>query len=274
MSMLDTLQVTGRINKPPRIMIYGPQKIGKSTFAAMAPDPVFIQIEDGLDGLCDPTTKAPLEVSHFPQATTLQDVLDAMRTLLAEEHTFKTLAVDSLDWLEALIWKEVCLKGGVESIEEFGYGKGYVEALSHWRHFLDGLNALRNYKGMALVLLAHAEIKSFNSPTTSNFDRYQPKLHKSASALVQEAVDVIGFVNWETVIVEEKMGFNAVTKKAKGSGKRVLHMEERPAFLAGARYQMPAQIDFSWQAFIEAFNAATNQGPVAPDHNPETQAVA
>lgn len=257
MSLLSTLQTTGRIQKPPRLMIYGPQKIGKSTFGASAPSPVFIQIEDGLDGLTDPTTGRPIEVPHFPQASALADIWTAIGALLNEDHQFKTLAVDSLDWLENLIWKDVCATENVQNIEDIGYGKGYVKALDRWRSFLAGMNRLRDDKGMAIVLIAHAEIKKFQNPSGGDYDRYQPKLHAKAGALVQEAVDVIGFANWEAVVVEEKTGFGGKTTKARGSGRRLLHLEERPSYLAGSRYRLPAQTDFNWPSFIAAFNQAT-----------------
>lgn len=244
---LAALVKTGQATIPPRVMIYGPHKIGKSTFGASAPAPIFIQIEDGLNAI---------ETTAFPQAKSFQDVLDALETLFIEEHTFKTLVVDSADWLEALIWKHTAKLGDKQSIEDFGYGKGYVEALTHWRTFLSGITALRDKKGMATILLAHAQIKRFDAPDkTQSYDRYQPKLHASASALVQEAVDVIGFANFDATVVESKVGFNQTKARAVGSGRRLLHLEERPAYLAGSRYAMPPTIGFSWAEFQEAFAA-------------------
>lgn len=263
MSLADTLPRTGRIQKPPRLMIYGPHKIGKSTFGASAPSPVFIQIEDGLDGLTDPTTGRPIEVPHFPQAQALGDVWSAMNALLTQEHDFKTLSVDSIDWLEALIWKDVCASENVQNIEDIGYGKGYVKALDRWRSFFAGVNRLRDDRGMAIILLAHAEIRKFQNPSGADYDRYGPKLHKSAGALMLEAVDVIGFANWETVVVEEKTGFGGKQTKAKGAGKRLLHLEERPSYLAGSRYRLPPTVDFNWPSFIAAFNQATAPAPAA-----------
>lgn len=251
------LQKTGEIKKPPRIMVYGPQKIGKSTFAAMAPDPVFIQTEDGLDGLRD-TAGTPINVPTFPLARTLAEVIDYIGLLYSSPHDRKTVAIDSADWLEALIWKRVAEDNKVGSIEEIGYGKGYIFALSHWRMILDGLNALRDQRGMAVILIAHAQIKRFEAPDQkASYDRYLPKLHHSAAALIQEAVDVIGFANWDVQIAEEQVGFNQKVKRGTGQGLRTLRMEERPAFLAGSRYKMPPQIPLSWPDFAAAFAAAT-----------------
>ncbi len=120
--------------KPPIMTLYGVHGIGKSTFAAQAPSPVFIQTEDGL-GL--------LDCAHFPLAASFDDVIGALAALYTEPHDFKTCVIDSVDWLEALIWAKVCRDNGWASIEDAGYGKGYVAALNLWRQFLDGLNALR-----------------------------------------------------------------------------------------------------------------------------------
>lgn len=263
MSALANLPRTGRIQKPPRLMVYGPQKIGKSTFAASAPNPIFIQIEDGLDGLTDPETGRPIEIPHFPQAKSLADVKAAVKALLTEEHNFQTLALDSLDWLEPLIEQQACADNNWASIETPGYGKGYKEALTHWRAFFDAMNALRDQRGMAVILIAHSEVKRYDNPMTASYDRHQPKLYKGAGALVQEWADVIGFANWETAVIEEKTTFNATQKKAKGSGRRLLYLEDRPAFMAGSRFRLPPEVPFNWGSFVQAFTAATAPQPQA-----------
>src|SRR5690606_37239112 len=112
--------------KPPRIIIHGEPGVGKTTFAACAPAPVIIQTEDGLGNL---------DVEAFPLAASLEDVMGALTALYEEGHSYATLVVDSLDWLEPLIWQRVCRDHNVASIEALGYGKGYVEALGYWRTF-------------------------------------------------------------------------------------------------------------------------------------------
>lgn len=105
--------------KPPRITIHGVAGVGKTTFAAQAYKPVFIQTEDGL---------GTLSANHFPLARTFEEVLDALAALYTEEHDFKTVVIDSVDWLEPLIWGKACRDNGWASIEDAGYGKGYVAA--------------------------------------------------------------------------------------------------------------------------------------------------
>jgi hypothetical protein len=255
--MLSSIIKTGASPRPPRLLIYGPHKIGKSTFGASAPDPIFIQIEDGLDAL---------STSAFPQARDWDTVLTQIGALAQEPHEYRTLVVDSLDWLERLIWAHVCKVGGVKSIEDLGYGKGYVAAVDVWKLFLETLNYLRDEKGMAVILLAHAEIKRFDAPDkAASYDRYQPKLHAKAGALVSEAVDAIGFANYQVSVVKEEQGFKKERAVGKGTGQRRLFLEERPSHIAGNRYRLPPEIEFSWDAFADAFTQA-----FAPQPTPAT----
>lgn len=107
-------------------MIYGSEGIGKSTFAALVPNPVFVQTEDGL---------SEIDCSKFPLAKSFDDVVLQLQAVRDEQHDYGTVVIDSLDWLERLVWDRVCADYGVKSIEKAdgGYGKGYVHALTYWR---------------------------------------------------------------------------------------------------------------------------------------------
>lgn len=120
MKMLE--QVTsGRRPAPRRVLLYGTQGIGKSTFAACAPKPIFIQTEDGL---------GEIDCDKFPLAKAFGHVMKTLTALYTERHDYRTVVVDSLDWLERLIWGEVCREKAVGSIEDIGYAKGYVFSLT------------------------------------------------------------------------------------------------------------------------------------------------
>lgn len=242
---LASLQRT-RSSRPPRLVVYGSHKIGKSTFAASAPAPVFIQTEDGLDGI---------ETTAFPLAQTFDDVMSAIATLYSEQHEYQTVVLDSLDWAERLIWAHTAQQHGKTDIEAFGYGKGYMFAADYWRELLDGLNALRNERGMAVICLAHHAIKRFDAPDIEPYDRYQIKLHERASALVQEWADVIGFANYEVFTAKSDVGFSKDVTRGVTTGRRLLYLTERPAFQAGNRYGMPDSVELSWQAFLAAYAA-------------------
>lgn len=237
-----SLSLEKKTHKPPRILIYGPQGLGKSTFGSLAQSPVFIQTEDGLDAIDAPA---------FPLAKSYQEVLSYLKELCTQDHDFKTLVVDSLDWLEPLIFAELIRtrpqneKGGtVKNIEDYGYGKGYAMVLDIWQEYINAINYLRNEKGMMIIQTAHAQIKKFENPETDAYDRYEIKLHKNAAAKIQEHCDMVLFANHYVGIKKEEKGFGNERKRAVGSGDRLIYTEERPSFLAKNRYGLPSEIPF------------------------------
>lgn len=227
----------------PRVVIYGVEGIGKSTFAAGAPKPIFICTEDGLGSL---------EVDHFPLATSTADVMEAIGTLYQEAHDFGTVVIDSLDWLENIIWKEI---ESTHDAKDLAFGKGAVLAADKWREILAGLNALRNDKSMAVVLIAHTTIKRFDSPETEPYDRYMLKLQDRASSLVREWADAVLFANYKTIVRKDDVGFNKTVARGVSTGERLLFTAERPAYQAKNRYSLPESISLSWDAFAAGIAA-------------------
>ena len=229
--------------KAPRIIIHGAPGVGKTTFACSAPNPVIIRTEDGL---------GVLNVEAFPLAESYQDVIDAIGALYTEDHQYQTLVLDSLDWLEPLIWQKVCADNKVASIEALGYGKGYVEALYHWRTFFDGITALRDHKSMLVIMTAHSEVKRVEDPTLPAYDRHDIKLHKRASALADEFSDVILYATLSTKTVSEDQGFGNKRVRAVSTGDRLMHTAGQPAFLAKSRFPIPSPLPLEWDALAEA----------------------
>ncbi len=242
---LDSI-VRTQATKPPRILIHGVAGVGKSTFAAGAPDPIFLLTEDGL---------GTLEVPHFPLLRTYDEAMDALERLYADEHDYRTVVIDSADWLEPLVWQRACKDNGWASIEDAGYGKGYVAALDLWRQYLDALDALRGDRGMTVVQIAHTDIKRFDSPEHDPYDRYVIKLHARAAALLQEHADIVLFANYRVSTVKAEVGFNKKVTRALGAGERLVYASERPAFLAKNRYGLPDTLPLSWAALAEAMPA-------------------
>jgi len=226
---------------PPRLLIYGVQGIGKTEFCSNAPNPVFVLTEDGL---------GKNGVDAFPLSKNLEDVMNCFSSLAVEQHNFKTLVLDSLDWLEPFVQAKVCETQKVKTIENIPYGKGFVMAMDFWREYIAAINYLRDEKGMMIIQTAHSEIKRFESPESDSYDRYQIKLHKSAAALIQEHSDCVLFANYRTSITEEDLGFKQTRTRAVGSGNRVLYTQEMPTHSAKNRYSLPPQIevkDPNWQ---------------------------
>lgn len=233
---------TGAAFAPPRAVIYGPHGIGKTSTAAGAPAPIGLLTEDGL-GI--------LDVPHFPLIETYDQAVEAIGALVTQDHDYKTVFVDSLDHLEPLIWDKVATDHGRDHIEDIGYGKGYTYALSYWREFLDGMNALRA-KGMAVILLAHNEVKRYDSPETDPYDRHQIKLHRTAAAVIEEWADMVLFANWQTSVAKTEVGFNKEVSRGITTGARLLHTTEKPAYKAKNRYSLPDTIPLSWEAIAGA----------------------
>jgi hypothetical protein len=235
MKLSDLVQTT-RQNKPPRIVLHGIQKIGKSTWGAGAPSPIFIQAEDGL---------TEITVPHFPVATTLSEFFDYMKMLIDEENQYQTVVIDTVDWLEKLIWITVCEDNKVTSIEQIGYGKGYQFAMTHWDKFFNGLDLLRA-KDMAIVVLAHNEIKTYSPPDGDPYDRFQIKLHKTAAAKLEEWADVILFAGYNVIV-------NSKSKKAvNADAERMIYTTNRPAWRAGSRYKLPDTLPMEFSALLNA----------------------
>jgi len=228
--------------RPPLVTIYGRPKVGKTTFAVSAPSPIVLAIEEGLDGVECVSTKIK----------TYQDMIDAITALHEQDHEFKTVVIDSADWLESLIHTQVAEEQGVKSIEDIGYGKGYVLSLNLWREVLSGLESLRNKKGMVVIVIAHDHVKRYDDPMHESYDRYELKLHAKAGALLTEWSDCILFATNKVHTRKEDAGFNKKIAKAKDGG-RVLYTTETPAFVAGNRYGLPEELPLAWSEFEEAF---------------------
>ncbi len=235
--------------KPPRICCYGPEGIGKTTLAANAPKPIFIQSEDGL---------GKMKVKTFGVLKSFNEVIEAIGTLYTEKHKFKTLVIDTVDWLEPVIWRQLINdipkseKGKViTSIEDYGYGKGYTMAMSYWHQLVDGLNALRD-KGMIIILLSHMQLVRVEDPTRESYDKCSLKLHKKASALITEYFcDVILYACMHVSIAKEDEGFNKTRTRAVTNGKRIMYTTGQPSFLAKNRYDLPEEIDLNWEALYK-----------------------
>ncbi len=257
---LDSIRTTSD-TKPPRILIYSTHGVGKTTFGAHAPSPIFLQTEDG---------EGSLNLATFGLLKTYTDIIEALDVLILQDHPYKSVIVDSADHLEPLVWQAVCDAHGWESIESPGFGKGYVEADAFWRVLLDRLDILRNQKNMVVIITAHAKIEKFESPEHDAYDHFDIKLHKRANGLLQELVDVILFATHKVHVVTEDSGFNKKRSRGVGTGERIMYTTERPAFTAKNRYSLPHELPLDYPIFEQALLAAREAGPqgVLPEAAP------
>lgn len=245
--------IKGRLERPMRVLLFGVEGVGKSTFAANAPNPIFIAAEDGT---------AQLDVARFPEPKSWRDTFEAIDDLIAADHDYKTIVIDTVDWLEPLCWNYVVARARsakIESIEDFGYGKGYAAALDEWRLLLAKLEQLCARRSMHVVLLAHSWIKTFKNPEDEDFDRYELKLHAKAGGLLKEWCDAVLFARYETFT-----NTNEKTKRTRGvsSGARVLHTQRTAAWDAKNRYDLPSTLPLDWAAFADAVKRQRPADPV------------
>lgn len=246
MGKLSDIQI-GRQNKPPRIILYGVEGIGKSTFASKAPRPIFIQTEDGL---------SEIDCAKFPVSQTLADVLEDIKTLGMEEHDYKTVVIDSADWLEPLIAQAVCDDYGVDSLHKAagGFNRGYEKLADKWGTVLDALNWLRLTKGMGVIIIAHSAVKTFNDPENPPYDRYQLRLHQKSNDLLMEWADAVLFAARKMLVTRVDSGKAKAQAIGKGGGERIIRTTAGPACAAKNRYNLPEELPLDYAAFAQALN--------------------
>lgn len=249
MSKLQIL--TGRIARSQKAVIFGPEGIGKSTLAAQFPAPVFLDTENGTHHL---------DVARLPAPKTWDDVTKAVMALATEPHEFKTLVLDTVDWLEKLLIEHVCKQANKASIEDFGYGKGYVVLAEEFTKFLASLEPLLR-RGMHVLFLAHTRIVKFEQPDAAGaYDRYELKLSKQVGPLVKEWCDVLLFANYFTKVAENDNG----RKRGVGGRDRKLYTTHTAAWDAKNRHGFEEMLNFEFASIASAFGGNPNATPTSP----------
>lgn len=243
-----------------RVMIYGEPKVGKSYFGAQIPNHVFLNLENGLEHL-QGATKLPYTDDYMVVKQMLKELEEA-------DHPFKTLVVDSADVLENLIKKwVVATQGnpGWKDVADIPFGRGYPLLLTETRRLIEQFEKLRIKKGMNLVFICHSEVKKMQPPVGNEYTYIAPSLYAkttqgdSTLKIYSDYVDIIGYCTFKTIVQQTSTGFGS-RGQAIGTGERILHLDAaNPAYIAGSRYPMPAEIPFSWESFVTAL---TGKQPV------------
>lgn len=233
----------GKIKSAIRLVAYGAEGIGKSTFASQFPDPLFIDIEGG--------TKQ-LDIARFPEPGSWAELLDEIDAVIAEPDVCQTLVIDTIDKAETMLVNTLLKENGVDSIEKYGggYGKGYTALQERMQK--DLINRLDRViaKGVNVVLLAHAAMRKFESPEDPPFDRWELKVSKKVAPVIKEWADILLFMNYDITIIEDGSG----KAKARGAAKRMMHGNHKPTYDAKNRYGLPDDMDLSFEPLKEIYS--------------------
>lgn len=263
--------IKGKVDRPQKVVIYGPEGIGKSTFVSKFPNPVFIDTEG---------STAHLDVTRTPTPSSWQMLLEQVRYFKSHPDICETLIIDTADWAEQLCVNDVCAKAQKSGIEDFGYSKGYVYLTEEFGRLLNALEDLIEL-GMHVVFTAHAKMRKFEQPDElGSYDRWEMKVTKNTAPLLREWADLVLFANYETYVIKSD---NKMEKGKAQGGKRVMHTTHHPCWDAKNRHNLASKLDFDYTAIghcIKSFKPATAATPhpdpetrnpdTAPDPSPET----
>ena len=245
MSLLDKIT---KQQKPraPRIMMIGVEGVGKSTAGASMPNPVFICGESGLVGP---------QFAEIPSFTPENwgEILQFLDELSQNKGDFKTIVIDTLDWVEPMLYSHVCTKNGHKNIEDFGYGKGYVVAQQEARQLLMRLDRL-NMEGMNVLLLCHSQIKTVNNPVGDNYDHFESKLNAKISGIFREWCDCVLFAQFDMYTRKDGM-----RSKAYGGDGRIVQTTHSAAWDAKNRYGLPEVMPLDMPSIMEAITQGQPQ---------------
>lgn len=241
---------TGKMKRAERVVIYGPEGIGKSTFASKFPDPLFIDTEG---------STSDMDVKRLPKPSSWAMIVDEIAYVKQHSDCCKTLVIDTADWAEKLCKEMICGRYEKSSIEEFGYGKGYVMLAEEFGRFLNALTDLTEL-GIHVVLTAHAWMRKFEEPNeTGAYDRWELKLEKKTSPLVKEWSTMLLFANYKILVVQDE------NKKAKArGGQRVLYTQHHACWDAKNRKGWPEELPFDYSSIAADISLTSEEG-VTPE---------
>lgn len=233
--------IKGKIEGAQKICVYGPEGIGKSTFAAQFPNALFIDTEG--------STKH-MDVARTPKPSSWTMLMEQVQYVKQNPCSFQTLVIDTADWAEQLCITSVCAKYQKPGIEDFGYGKGYIYLTEEFGRLLNKLEELVEM-GINVVITAHAKMRKFEQPDEMGaYDRWELKLQKQTGPLLKEWADMVLFANYKTTVVNvDGQGANKGKNKAQG-GKRVMFTTHHPCWDAKNRHNLPLELPFDFQQIV------------------------
>ena len=250
----------GKIDRAQKVVIYGAEGIGKSGLAAKFPDPLFIDTEGGT---------AHMDVRRIEKPQSWEEMLSVVKEVAATQDVCRTLVLDTADWAEQLIVSYLCTKYKQNSIESFGYGKGYTYLGEEFSRLLGALDTVLA-SGVHVVVMAHAKMRKFEQPDEMGaYDRWEMKLSKQVAPLLKEWCDILLFCNYQTFVVTSENN----TQKAQG-GKRVMYTSHHPAWDAKSRVPLSEVLDLDYKHIAHIFSAGQTPDAASFTQTPAQETVA
>lgn len=248
------MQITRGIQaRAQKVVLYGPEGIGKTTLAAQCPGPVFIDTEGGSNNF---------DVARYPAPNCWQNLIQTVQYAMQHPANQQTLVIDTADWAEKLAVTAVCDRSGKTGIEDFGYGKGYTYLKEEFAKLLTYLDGVID-AGVHVVLTAHAALRKIEQPDEMGaYDHWELKLSKTVAPMVKEWADALLFCNYKTIVVQDSSGKG----KAQG-GRRVIYTQHHPCWDAKNRHGLPPELPMEYAAIAPIFGgpaASETPQPTAP----------
>ena len=233
---------SGKVIRPQKVVIYGPEGIGKSSLAARFPNPLFIDTEGGT---------AQLDVRRIEKPASFDELVSIVKEVAANPALCMTLILDTADWAEQFCIVDLCARYKKNGIEDFGYGKGYTYLAEEYSRLLNALDMVIA-AGINVVITAHAKMRKFEQPDEMGaYDRWEMKLSKQVAPLLKEWCDLLLFCNYKTFVVTAQND----TKKVQG-GKRVMYTSHHPCWDAKNRHGLPEEIELDYSSISHIFETA------------------
>jgi hypothetical protein len=221
----------------PRLFLYAPAGLGKSTFGSRLPKPILIDFDKGVDDV---------NVDRIPGPKTWDESMALIRAIAADPGIYKSLVIDTVDPLEELCVEHVLRMMGLKALGDGKMGAAYFAVEAQWKLFLAECDLARN-NGMLVCLLGHAVIREAQDPQLGTYDQFTSALSKKPWAATKRWVDAVLFGSFDSALVAAAKDEQRVIV----TGERILYTTRGSGFEAKNRYSLDLRLPLSWPA-VEA----------------------